>query len=47
MKLKLAVLVNLWWWLGDLNVEPSLIPITAKALHCNHLIDLDSAFSAG
>ena len=32
---------------GDLNVEPTLIPVTAKALQCNHLIDWDTAFSAG
>ena len=32
---------------GDLNAEPSVIPVVAKALHCSHLVDLEAAFSSG
>ena len=32
---------------GDLNVEPQVIPFTAKALKFGHLVDLDEAFSMG
>ena len=30
---------------GDLNVELSVIPVTAKALQGGHLVDLEEAFS--
>ena len=30
---------------GDLIVEPLVVPVTAKALHCGHLIDLEEAYS--
>ena len=32
---------------GDLNAEPSVIPVAAKALQCGFLVDLDTAFSSG
>ena len=32
---------------GDFNVEPSVIPVVAKAMQCSHLVDLEVAFSAG
>ena len=30
---------------GDLNVKPSVIPVTAKDLKCGHLIDLEEAYA--
>ena len=32
---------------GDLNVEPSVIPVAFKALQYGHLVDLDVTFSSG
>ena len=32
---------------GDFNVEPDVIPVIAKALQYGHLVDLETAFSAG
>ena len=32
---------------GDLSVEPSVIPVTAKALKCGHLVDLEDANAGG
>ena len=32
---------------GELNVEPSVIPVTAKALMCGHHIDLEEASASG
>ena len=32
---------------GDLNADPSVIPVTAKAIQCCDLVDLDAAYSAG
>ena len=32
---------------GNLNIEPSVIPVTAKALMCGNLIDLEEAYASG
>ena len=32
---------------GDFNAEPSVIPVTAKALICGHLVDLEGAYADG
>ena len=32
---------------GDLNSDPSVIPVTAKAMQCSDLVDLDTAFTSG
>ena len=32
---------------GDFNAEPSVIPVTAKALHYGDLVDLEKVFSNG
>ena len=31
---------------GDFNAEPSVIPVTAKAMQCGYLVDFDVAFSS-
>ena len=32
---------------GDFNAEPSIIPVTAKAMQCSHMVDLEVAYASG